>query len=70
MAQHKAVTVQQYGDSGDSQLCSVQQADISVEIQHLLDKYDDVFREPTELPPKRPCDHQITLVPGAQPVHV
>jgi hypothetical protein len=41
-----------------------------VEIQRLLDKYEDVFREPTELPPKRPCDHQITLVPGAQPVHV
>lgn len=41
-----------------------------VEIQHLLDKYEDVFREPTELPPKRPCDHQITLVPRAQPVDV
>lgn len=36
-----------------------------VQIQQILDQYQDVFREPTELPPKRACDHQITLMPGA-----
>jgi hypothetical protein len=40
------------------------------DMKALLSQYEDIFREPTELPPKRSCDHQITLVPGAQPVNV
>jgi len=40
------------------------------DIQQLVSQYQDIFQEPTTLPPKRPCDHHITLVPGAQPVNV
>lgn len=40
------------------------------EVQLLLDEFRSIFAEPTELPPRRPCDHSIPLVPGATPVAV
>lgn len=39
-------------------------------IQHVLDEFDDVFREPVGLPPQRACDHRIPLIPGAQSVNI
>lgn len=39
------------------------------EIQTLLDQYQDVFHQPTELPPARFYDHQIPLIPGSAPVN-
>jgi len=41
---------------------------IPIEIQQLIDEFADLFAEPTELPPRRHCDHHIPLVPGATPV--
>lgn len=40
------------------------------EIQALLDKYKEVFSEPTGLPPRRKYDHRIPLIPGARPVSI
>lgn len=40
---------------------------LSAEIEQPVRSFDTVFSEPTELPPSRPCDHSITLQPGAQP---
>lgn len=40
------------------------------ELQVLLDKFAHLFAEPTELPPHRPCDHSIPLIPGTQPMSV
>lgn len=40
------------------------------EVQQLLTQYEDVFRESHELPPQRPFDHHIDLLPGAPPVNV
>jgi hypothetical protein len=45
-------------------------APASPEVQSILEKYADVFAAPTGLPPRRPYDHKIPLVPGAQPVSV
>ena len=42
----------------------------ATEVQQLLDQYNDVFAEPTELPPHRNQDHTIPLIPGAAPTHV
>lgn len=39
------------------------------ELQPLLSQFADVFDTPTELPPRRDCDHRIPLMPGAQPVN-
>lgn len=39
-------------------------------IQQVLDEFPDVFAEPTGLPPRRTCDHQIPLILGAQPVNI
>jgi hypothetical protein len=36
----------------------------------LLGQFEDVFREPKGLPPKRSQEHQITLLPGQGPVNV
>lgn len=40
------------------------------DIQLLLQQYDHLFQEPTDLPPQRSYDHHIPLVTGAQPVNV
>ena len=37
-------------------------------VEALLEEYADVFREIPGLPPMRPVDHTIPLVPGATPV--
>jgi hypothetical protein len=42
--------------------------DIPVSIQHILDQFEVVFATPTTLPPRRACDHKISLVPGVAPV--
>lgn len=36
-------------------------------IKQLVQEYADLFKEPSGLPPKRPYDHTIPLIPGAQP---
>uniref|UniRef100_A0ACD5UVC4 Uncharacterized protein n=1 Tax=Avena sativa TaxID=4498 RepID=A0ACD5UVC4_AVESA len=36
----------------------------------LLEKYQILFEEPTELPPPRQFDHAIPLLPGAKPVNL
>ena len=36
----------------------------------LLQQYDDVFVEPCGLPPSRPYDHRIHLLPGTAPIAV
>ncbi|WVZ77751.1 hypothetical protein U9M48_025578 [Paspalum notatum var. saurae] len=39
-------------------------------LDSLLLQFDDVFREPCGLPPARPFDHRIHLLPGTAPVAV
>lgn len=39
-------------------------------LQPILEEFVDVFGEPEGLPPKRSCDHKITLLPGAQPFSI
>lgn len=39
-------------------------------LDDLLSTFDDVFAEPTGLPPPRACDHAIVLKPDAAPVAV
>lgn len=41
---------------------------IHLAVQPLLTEFQDLFQEPTALPPSRACDHEIPLVPGAQPI--
>jgi hypothetical protein len=39
-------------------------------LDELLLEYDSFFEMPKGLPPSRPCDHRIHLLPGAEPVVV
>jgi hypothetical protein len=43
---------------------------VPAEIERLLSEFAEVFESPSELPPRRDCDHVIPLVPGAKPVYV
>lgn len=40
------------------------------EITSLITKYSSLFQPPTSLPPSRPTDHSITLLPNTTPVNV
>jgi hypothetical protein len=44
--------------------------ELPIDLKILLDKYSSVFQLPTGLPPVRDCDHQIPLIPGANPVQM
>ena len=54
------------------QLSSQQQEQTTVPvpatIQKIIDQHQSTFQEPTQLPPRRPFDHAIPLIPGAVPV--
>lgn len=39
-------------------------------LDHLLQQHSDIFAEPRGLPPVRPYDHRIHLLPGTAPVAV
>ncbi|RVW13613.1 Transposon Ty3-I Gag-Pol polyprotein [Vitis vinifera] len=39
-------------------------------MQRLLKEYEDVFQEPSSLPPAREVDHCITLKEGTEPINV
>lgn len=43
---------------------------IPEEFHAVLVEFDNVFGEPTKLPPCRAWDHQISLMFGAQPVNI
>jgi len=53
-------------------LCSStpQKQPLTPKIQHLLQSYPAVFAEPHGLPPARPHDHHIPLIPNTHPVNV
>ncbi|XP_019191750.1 PREDICTED: uncharacterized protein LOC109186281 [Ipomoea nil] len=39
------------------------------ELAKILQDFQDLFAEPKTLPPRRPFDHEIPLMPGAKPVN-
>jgi hypothetical protein len=43
---------------------------VPTSIQQVVNNFADMFQEPKELPPSRPMDHHIPLIPGATPVNV
>jgi hypothetical protein len=42
---------------------------VQAEVKQILEEYQSVFAEPTNLPPRRFCDHTIALIAGAQPAN-
>lgn len=44
--------------------------EIPAAVKEVIHKYQAIFSEPKGLPPRRDCDHQIPLKPGAQPVNL
>ncbi|KAH9780314.1 hypothetical protein KPL71_008031 [Citrus sinensis] len=43
---------------------------IQLNMQQLLNEFEDVFQEPSKLPPLREIDHHIPLKEGTQPINV
>jgi hypothetical protein len=52
------------------QLSTTENQELNDDIAFLLQQYGDVFEEPVDLPPSRPCDHRIPLVDDATPPQV
>lgn len=52
------------------ELCTNQGNQVPEKIQKLLVEYDEIFQEPTSLPPHREHDHRIHLKEGTPPVNV
>lgn len=42
----------------------------ALEMQSVLNEYEDVFKEPTSLPPHRQFDHSIVLEPNSKLVNL
>ena len=49
---------------------SMVNSDIDPVIQELINRFHPLFQAPEKLPPARPTDHRIHLVPNATPVNV
>jgi hypothetical protein len=58
------VQIQQLEEATDTD------ATIPTEILQILTEFAEVFAEPSGVPPTRPFDHAIPLVPGAKPVNL
>ena len=43
---------------------------VDPDIKHLLEKFKDLFQEPTQLPPTREIDHHIILKEGTEPINM
>lgn len=56
--------------SADQSINTLECTTLPPSVQALLQEFDEQFHDPQQLPPKRHGDHQISLVPGAQPVNV
>jgi hypothetical protein len=56
--------IQELSDSADLQ------DQIPTPVLELIHQYTHLFQEPVELPPQRPDDHHIPLIPGAQPINI
>ncbi|XP_019150587.1 PREDICTED: uncharacterized protein LOC109147385 [Ipomoea nil] len=44
--------------------------DLPSNLAAILEEFQDLFQEPTTLPPQRIHDHAIPLIPGAQPINI
>lgn len=55
---------------GDTEDYNEEQSVLPMEGTTLLTKFQDIFAEPTQLPPRRNSDHRIFLQPGTSPVNV
>ena len=47
-----------------------EQPNLPADILAIVQEFPGVFAEPSGLPPRRACDHQIPLIAGAQPVSI
>ncbi|XP_066324466.1 uncharacterized protein [Miscanthus floridulus] len=51
-------------------VAAISDQELIPQVEQLIQQFDDIFQTPTALPPPRPFDHRIPLIPGAQPVNV
>jgi hypothetical protein len=50
----------------DASSSSTAQIALQPKIQSVVDSFSGLFADPTGLPPSRPCNHSIPLIPSAQ----
>lgn len=73
-AQPKEITKEAKMDKACFALSLSEENDVVLQISEtmkpLVNRFDDVFANPTQLPPKREIEHHITLKEGSDPVNV
>ncbi|RVW48758.1 Transposon Tf2-8 polyprotein [Vitis vinifera] len=47
-----------------------QSTPVQQELKELIEAFDDIFQAPSQLPPQRDIEHQITLKEGTDPINV
>lgn len=57
-------------DSVSASSSAVDTVPVPAPIQQLIDEFSELFEPPNALPPSRACNHEIPLLPGAQPVFI
>ncbi|GKA34795.1 hypothetical protein Tco_0721224 [Tanacetum coccineum] len=56
--------------AGENKMSTQEEEEYILELQTLFMEFDDVFAVPTDLPPKRSCDHRIPLKDESTVVNV
>lgn len=56
--------------TSDVSSATIQSTGIPTEVQVFISEFEDIFQTPTTLPPPRPFDHHVQLIPGAQLVNI
>jgi hypothetical protein len=66
----KAIGVVMMLSGGQQQDTTIKCTPVDPSITNLLKKYENIFQEPTILPPQRSIDHAITLIDSSKPVNL
>lgn len=65
-----AVVIQSVAAVSDQQVEAMYDKKVESQMDQILDQFSDIFQTPSTLPPPRPFDHSILLLPGAQPINI
>ena len=67
---HKGVVSSMYQITLLQEEVTIPQLEVQIEVEQLVQEFEDIFAESKSLPPYRALDHEIHLLPRLVPVNV